>query len=87
MGSQPVELPMTSQIAVGFGFAGIIRDGQTVWNEQGDDVKHVSDAESMAIADPDHDWRIVFEGPLRGSTYQRHAPGKWLLVKQSEGFA
>ena len=33
------------------------------------------------------DWRIVLHGPLSGRTYQRHGPGRWMLVEKSEGFA
>lgn len=44
-------------------------------------------AEELAAADPDHDWRIMIYGPLSGRTYQRHAPGSWVMVEQNEGFA
>lgn len=47
----------------------------------------VEEAEKLAAADPDHDWRIVLFGPLHGEVYQRHGPGQWLLVEKNEGFA
>ena len=80
-------------IAVGFGYAGLTRDGQNVWSEplsgnySDDDLMTGAHAESLAAADPDHDWRIQLEGPLRGRTYQRHGPGEWVLIAQNEGFA
>lgn len=46
-----------------------------------------ADAEALAAADPDHDWRIQLEGPLSGRTYQRQGESQWVLVEQSEGFA
>jgi hypothetical protein len=46
-----------------------------------------ADAEALAVADPDHDWRIHIEGPLSGRTYQRQGVGNWVLVEQNEGFA
>jgi hypothetical protein len=60
----------------GFGFLG----GTTVmWT--------TAQAEKVAKADPDHDWRIVLYGPLHGEVYQRHAPGEWVLVEKNKGFA
>ncbi len=46
-----------------------------------------ADAEKLAAADPEHDWRIILEGALSGRTYQRHGPEQWVLVEQNEGFA
>lgn len=45
------------------------------------------DAERLALADPNHDWRITLEGPLSGREYQRQGEGNWVLISQSEGFA
>jgi hypothetical protein len=47
----------------------------------------VAEAEKAALADPDHDWRIVLFGPLHGEVYQRHEAGAWMLVEKNEGFA
>lgn len=76
-------------IAVGFGFAVLTRDGVTVLQEETDseDFHTVGEAEDLAIADPDHDWRIVLHGPLRGSTYQRQGDMCWILVEKNQGFA
>lgn len=99
--------PMDGIIGVGFGYAGVTKDGREVlrepdcelrYDDEGDllpeeqqpptppDVTG-ADAEALAVADPDHDWRIHMEGPLSGRTYQRHGPGQWVLVEQNEGFA
>ena len=43
--------------------------------------------ENEALKDPDHDWRVVLDGPLRGRTFQRHDVGKWVLVSENDGFA
>ena len=75
-------------IAVGFGFAALTRDGETIFQEDSSDDFHtVGEAEDLAAADPDHDWRIVLHGPLRGSTYQRQGEMAWLLIEKNEGFA
>lgn len=46
-----------------------------------------ADAEAVAAADPDHDWRITKNAPLYDVTYQRHGPGQWVLIERGEGFA
>ncbi len=93
--------PMDGVIAVGFGFAACMKDGLPVLEEpqlsydddgvptDDDDVEYPTgaDAERLAAADPDHDWRITLHGPLSGRTYQRHGVGQWVLVEQNEGFA
>jgi hypothetical protein len=91
-GPRPSFFPADGVIAVGFGYAGLLRDGQSVYDEPSDaksDDEYMTgaQAETMAAADPDHDWRIVLEGPLSGRTYQRHGPNAWALVEQNMGFA
>ena len=95
-GPRPSFFPAEGVIAVGFGYAGLHRDGVPVWTEGPDYDEHGepiegeymtgAQAEAMAVADPDHDWRIVMDGPLSGRTYQRHAAGEWALIEQNQGF-
>lgn len=90
-GVRPSFFPADGEIGVGFGYAALQKNSAVVWSE--DEVwesgKYMTGAEAEALAaqDPDHDWRIVLEGPLSGRTYQRHAPGEWALVEQNPGFA
>lgn len=87
-GVRPSFFPADGIIAVGFGYAGLHRDGEPMWTEQdGQEDMTGEQAEAMAAADPDHDWRIVLEGPLSGRTYQRHAASEWALIEQNMGFA
>lgn len=89
-GPRKSQLCADSRIAVGFGFAGLLRDGEVVYQEDGeewDECMTVAQAEEMAAADPDRDWQIVLHGPLRGSTYQRHGEMQWMLIDKNEGFA
>lgn len=78
------------RIAVGFGMAALLRDGEPVWMEEPgmafEQCLTGRNAERRARRDPDHDWRIVLHGPLKGSTYQRQ-DGQWVLVEQNSGFA
>lgn len=83
-------LDLDRPIAVGFGYAGLLRDGLGVWEEQQCDDEEpmtVAQAEAMAAADPDHDWRIALHGPMHGEVYQRHGQNEWVLVEKDEGFA
>lgn len=88
---------MDNIIGVGFGDAYVTRDGECIYSEQNqvhegkDDLWTVKDAEQMAAADPDHDWRITYVGALHGETYQRHKSGphagKWVCIYSDQGFA
>jgi hypothetical protein len=81
--------PMDMLIAVGFGAAYVLCDDKPVYEEDSEfeNMWTVQDAENAALADPDHDWRIVKHGPLHGETFQRHGPGEWVCVESNEGFA
>lgn len=79
-------------IGVGFGSATVTRGNQLVYSEQdSEECWTIEDAEKLAAADPDHDWRITKDGPLHGETFQRHAKGKyagqWVCIESNQGFA
>lgn len=52
-----------------------------------DGLPLLADIEELARHDPDHDWRIMLDAPLRGREYQRHGDGTWVLVGSTRGFA
>ena len=84
--------PLNMHISVGFGQAYVTKDGQQIYDgeadyEAGNEPQTVADIEKMAIADPDHDWRIVKEGPMHGESFQRHDTDMWVCVKSNPGFA
>ena len=83
--------PLDSRFAVGFGTSGVTKDGAYVYQEspkeEWNDCPTLSKFEGMAAIDPDHDWRMFRHGPLKGSVYQRHGDGKWVLISEDEGFA
>lgn len=87
------DLPMERHICVGFGAAGYSKDGEALWDEgmasidDPDEAPTVGDVEKLAVADPEHDWRIYFEAPLYSAEYQRQAEGVWVLIRKGEGFA
>jgi hypothetical protein len=94
IGSDPAsQIHATSRISVGVGDAKLTKDGETIWEEDKtsdysyDDCMSVAEAEELAKADPDHDWRIVIYGALSGRTYQRHGDMQWVLVEKNLGFA
>lgn len=81
---------MGKLIAVGFGSAYVTCDGLVVLDGERpptDEFVTFSDAEALAIADPDHDWLVVLHGPLHGETYQRQGAEQWVLIATNEGFA
>ena len=82
------EAPPYMLIAVGFGEAKVTKDGETVYKQPTEDgeIWDVAEAEKLASADPDHDWRIVLNAPLYGRTFQRQ-DGHWLLIEENRGFA
>lgn len=88
-GPQPTMISLDAHIAVGFGYAGVTKDGAEVWSESNidEDPWTVADAERAAAKDPDHDWRILFHGPLSEAEYQRHEANNWVLVRKGLGFA
>lgn len=83
-------------LAVGFGEVVVTNGDECVysecqWNHEGKELWTVADAEKLATADPDRDWRIQFDGPLHGETYQRHKSGRWagqwVCIESNQGFA
>lgn len=93
-GPQPVLLPMTAWVAVGFGDAQVVKGDELIYSESqagfdgGDDSECVvSRFEAMAAADPDHDWRIHYYGPLSEAHYQRQGAEQWVLYEKGDGFA
>ena len=88
-GLMHTELPPDAILGVGFGQASLTRDGRTIWYEGSEDFESLiscADAEKLAAADPEHDWRIFYLGPLSDKEYQRQ-DGKWILVRTGMGFA
>ena len=87
-GYQHAILPMGGLIAVGVGEASLRKNGKTVYRElRGSEDFTVADAEKMAVADPDNDWRIHLVAPLSERYYQRQGPARWVLYKRGDGFA
>lgn len=84
------KLRMNRRIGVGFGRAGVTKDGALIWCEKSqmewNQLWTVMKAENLARKDPNHDWQIVLDGPMHGETYQRHDRNLWVLVEKNEGF-
>ncbi len=80
---------MDMWIAVGFGSAYAMKDGETIYTEDpnSDEVMTVGELETLAAADPEHDWRFVKYGPLHGESFQRQGEGKWVCIESNMGFA
>lgn len=87
----PIEriAPLDMIIAVGLGVARVTRGRRVIFSEGANDENdhYLSEFEEMAKADPDHDWRVLLDAPLRSREYQRQGEGKWVLIKSGPGFA
>lgn len=84
-GAPPIIMPPDRRLSVGFGQVAVFKDDECLWS--GDDWE-VSALPYTTAADkhPEHDWRIQFDGPLHGETYQ-HQNGQWVMIETNQGFA
>ena len=83
-------LPPDALVAVGVGYAAVTRDGEPVYEAECGDLEHaisVRDAETMAAAEPGHDWRIHLVGPLDERHYRRDADGRWTIYRRGYGLS
>jgi len=83
--------PLRTLVAVGFGYAAIIRDNQQVYCESPETPptrwRRLRSFESQARKNPHHDWRLILHDPFHSREYQRHGRNLWVLVKSGPGFA
>ena len=89
-GYQHAVLPLGEggAIAVGFGSAQLVKNRELIFAEERDDTEmSFDDAEKLAAADPDNDWRIHLIAPLSERHYQRQGDGHWVLYEKGMGFA
>lgn len=77
-------------VAVGVGYAAVTRDGVPMYEAQYGELEHamsVREAERMAAAEPEHDWRIHLVGPLDERHYRRSADGRWTIYRRGYGLS
>jgi len=86
-------LELDTRLYNGFGGWSVTKDGELFFQEdcskdkKWEEWKQMAEIEEIAAKDPDHDWRAIFELPLRGGQYQRHGDNKWVLIESNQGFA
>lgn len=83
-------LPLDAPLAVGAGYAALTRDGVPVYEAECfalEDVWTVRDAERVAAAAPDHDWRIHLVALRDERHYARAADGRWVLYERGYGLS
>jgi hypothetical protein len=90
-GGTDAVLPMDTKLYKGMGGWKIMRDDKLFFEDdqfgrEWEDWTELKDIERKARRDIHHDWRAVFDLPLRGGQYQRHR-GKWVLIESNRGFA
>ena len=77
-------------VAVGVGYAAVTRDGQPMYEAECGELEHamsVRDAETMAAAEPEHDWCIHLVGPLDERHYRRGTDGRWRIYRRGYGLS
>jgi hypothetical protein len=83
-------LPLDTIIAIGFGICQVTKGSELIYQEKQSNegpVPTLSHFELLAQKDPDHDWQVMFHGPLSSETYKRQSINKWVLIDKGEGFA
>jgi hypothetical protein len=80
-------LSMDALVAVGIGTACVYKDGRFICDGNTVEELRVKEIERAAALDPDHDWIIIWNGPLTFEKYQRQGEGCWRCVERGEGFA
>jgi hypothetical protein len=77
-------------IGVGVGYAALTRDGETVYEEDGEgqhDPMTVAQAERLASREPDRDWRIHLVAQLEDRHYRRERAGRWVIYERGYGMS
>ncbi len=83
-------LSLESVIGVGYGYAALTRDGEPVFEENGQEFSQlmtVAEAEKIALQDPRHDWKIHLVALREDRHYQRKGRGCWELVRRGYGLS
>lgn len=76
-------------VAIGFGQAGIYKNGLEIYREDPDDESYgyLSEFEEMAKLEPEAEWKCVIYGPLWGATWLRVGDNLWEQIESNRGFA
>jgi hypothetical protein len=83
-------LPLDAQIAVGVGYAALTRDGVPVYEADClaiEEAWSVGEAERLAAAEPDRDWRIHLVALRDERHYRRQGAGRWRLYERGYGLS
>ena len=78
-----------ASIGVGISYAALTRDGEAVYEEDGEqrDLMTVGQAERLAEREPDRDWRIHLVAQLEDRHYRRERAGLWVLYERGYGMS
>lgn len=84
-------LAMDEVLHNGFGGYRVTKDGKTFYegDPQGEweSFKTLADIEVEARKEPEADWRVHLDLPLRSGEWQRHGDDEWVLINSGLGFA
>jgi hypothetical protein len=84
-------LEMDTELYQGFGGYMVTKDDKLFYmgDPQGEwgSFKTLANIEQEACREPNADWRVHLDLPLRDAVWQRHGPKEWVLIKTGLGFA
>lgn len=89
---------LNTAICVGFGYAVVQRDGVTVIDGEREKRRRLLTSQGVVtlrtvdkyirrMRQGHCKWTATVRAPLWGATWERKAPGKWVVVAHDEGFA
>lgn len=75
----------------GFGGYAVSKNGVNYYcgepDQEWESFKTLQDIENEAVKDPEADWRVELNLPLRSGEWQRHGDSEWVLIDSGLGFA
>lgn len=83
-------LEMDTVLYQGFGGWHVEKNGEIYYSgdpqAEWETFKTLAQIELEAAKEPDADWQVHLNNPLRDGVWQRHGASEWVLIKSGPGF-
>lgn len=84
-------LAMDTVLYNGFGGYKVVKNGELYYvgdyDKDWEYYQTLEKIEQAARKEPEKDWRVILDLPLRSGEWQRHGENEWVLIKSGLGFA
>lgn len=73
-----------------FGGYEVLKDGEVFYRQSGPKAKTLAEIEKKIEKTNCKEgtrWLVILDRPLRGATWERKEPGRWILIDTNPGFA